>query len=77
MAEHTPTSGESNTRPCPYCEAKGCEECDGTGQRVTTHLQVDGADVRVSGSAPLSPKGEDAIKAVVLAAYEQMTKGER
>jgi hypothetical protein len=62
-------------RDCPLCEGSGCSECDGTGQRVTTYLDVgDGLTMRVSGSAPLSPESEEALRQLARAAYVQMDR---
>lgn len=47
-----------------------CSECDGTGERVVTIIEVDGQAARVVGSSPLSPKSRDALEAVVTAAYK-------
>jgi hypothetical protein len=62
-------SAPSTTVACPVCQGRGCSECGGTGQHVTTHLDVgEGVQVRVRGDAPLTPQGERAIVAVARAA---------
>ncbi len=62
-------------QPCPYCEAKGCPECDNTGQRVRTHIDAgDGLTFSVSGSAPLNDEAREALAAVARAAYAQMDR---
>lgn len=64
---------QSRTRACPYCEGKGCEECDGTGQRVRTHIDAgDGVTLSVSGSAPLSDEDVEALKRIGQAAIEAL-----
>lgn len=47
--------------PCPCCEGAGCEECSGTGLRVTTYLEVDGCQMRVSGNQPLDAEAVAAL----------------
>ncbi len=63
---------------CLICEGAGCEECDGTGRRVRTHLDAgDGATLSVSSSAPLTPETRDALVLLVRAAMTKMDhKGE-
>lgn len=65
MSDHV---GQNVSRPCPYCDGDGCSECDGTGRKVTTYLDVDGAPMRVSGSADLSPEAAEALTALGRAA---------
>ena len=55
-------------RPCPYCEGDGCEECDQTGERVRTHIDMgDGSTFSVSGSVPLDAEAVEALKALARA----------
>lgn len=65
--------GQSVSRPCPCCEGRGCEECDGTGQRVTTYIEKDGVTARVTGSQVPSDESREAMAAVMKAAYDQLT----
>jgi hypothetical protein len=68
-----PSSGEGDDGLCPACDGRGCEECGGTGQRVTTTLDLgDGVTARVTGSAPLSTESEAALAEVMRTAYDQM-----
>lgn len=61
------------TRDCPYCEGKGCSECDGTGQNVTTALDLGGdASMVVHGSVPLTPEAAEALREIGEAAIRQM-----
>jgi hypothetical protein len=60
-------------RACPYCEGKGCEECDQTGERHRTIWETDdGVTLSVSGSAPLSPEAQAALERISRLAFERM-----
>lgn len=70
--ERARTAG--SVRPCPCCEGDGCEECDGTGKRVRTHIDAgDGVTLSVSGSAPLTPEAREALTELARIAYRQMS----
>lgn len=53
---------------CWICGGVGCEECDGTGQRVITALEIDGNTVMVHGTKPLSDDDRAALAEVYRAA---------
>lgn len=73
MSGQLPT--EPDVRPCPVCEGAGCEECDDTGQRVTTHIDLQGGgSMRVHGSAPLSPEVTEALAEVGRLALEKASE---
>lgn len=61
---------------CPLCGGAGCEDCDGTGQRIVTALQVDGNFVMVHGNKPLSDQARAALAEVYRAALERMSSDE-
>lgn len=72
-AERKARRDEASSRPCPCCEGAGCEECDHTGQRVTTQMAIGDTTARIIGSAPLSPGAIDALGQLMAAAAAQMT----
>jgi hypothetical protein len=72
LLEVVQVSSNTSNRPCPYCEAAGCEDCSFTGQRVTTTIEVDGEPMVVRGNAPLSDEDVAALVAVGRAAIAQM-----
>ncbi len=60
---------------CSFCKGKGCSECDRTGQRVRTRIDVgDGLTFSVSGSAVLTDEAQEALAAVARAAYAQLAE---
>lgn len=64
---------------CPYCEGSGCSECDGTGERHTTFVEVDGSHAMVHGSAPLSAEAREAMAALMRLAFikaDEIAEGE-
>jgi hypothetical protein len=61
------------SRTCPACRGRGCSECDRTGEKVSTHIDVgDDMALRVTGSAPLSDEAIAALAEVARAAYARM-----
>lgn len=67
-------------RRCALCDGRGCEECDGTGQRVTTLLDLDGGgSMMVHGSVALTPETAEALRDIGDAAVRAMseTRGDR
>lgn len=65
----------SAVRSCPCCDGAGCADCDGTGERHRTRLDAGGGlTLSVSGSAPLSGRSAEALKAVAHAAAAQFRK---
>lgn len=62
----------TSSRPCFCCDGAGCGECSGTGQRVTTSIEVDGQVMVVHGNAPLDEESVAALAAVGRAALTQM-----
>lgn len=65
---------ESHAVDCVYCAGQGCSECGGTGQRYTHLVRCGDASAIVHGSAPLDAEAEEAIKAVLKAAYGLMVE---
>ena len=66
--------GQSVGRNCPCCDGGGCSECDGTGWRFTTYIEKDGVAAHIHGSAPLSPESQEALAALMKAAYDHMVE---
>lgn len=60
-------------RDCPYCETSGCSECDHTGTRATTVIDLpDGQTMTVRGSQAPSADALAALEAVGRAALAQL-----
>lgn len=67
----SPSNGRS--RPCPYCEGAGCEECDNTGRRYRVGFENEhGVRITVSGSGDFDPALRDAFLALADAAVQHM-----
>lgn len=63
----------SDIYDCRYCDGVGCEECGGTGQRVTTWVDLDdGVQMRVHGSMVLSDDDKAALAELGRAALERI-----
>lgn len=57
-------------RPCTYCDGRGCEECDDTGQSWT-HVK-DGMRMHGSGPDGPSPEFVEALRVLSIAALTPM-----
>jgi hypothetical protein len=65
---------------CPYCEGRGCSECDGTGERHTTFIEIDGGYAMIHGNAELSAEAREAMAGLMRLAFikaDEITQSER